>query len=572
MPLLLRNLRIELEEPEEALGRVISRRLRVSENDLRAYGVTGRSLDARDKEDLHFRYQVELALRGGVAEERRCARRLRPNEFAWIEPVALVEPTEGTDSLRQRPVVVGFGPAGMFAALRLAELGYKPIVLERGRTVRRRHRDILQRYYRFREFDPESNLLFGEGGAGTYSDGKLYTRVHDPLVPMILARLYQYGAAPDILIDARPHIGSDRLPRICWRIREAIERFGGEVRFEARLANVDIREGRLEAIDIASDTCAQTGRASGGGRQDGGAVPCENAAASCIAPSSGRERMEAGPVLLGIGHSARDTYHMLASRGVRLDARPFQIGVRIEHPQSLVDRWQYGGLAGNPRLGPAEYHLVAKGACGAAGDLFSFCMCPGGQILPTHESAGLVATNGASGSRRGGCFANSGLVITVDPQTMGMDALAGLRYQHEWERRAFLATGSTYRVPAQRAADFLAKRGSEGELVTSFPLGGAWTDLRAMLPGEVVTALERGLPMLDRRMRGFAGGDALITGPETRASAPVRITRDVETRMAIGVDGLYPIGEGAGYAGGIVSAAIDGWRSAEEIVRKYRRP
>lgn len=555
MPLLLRNLRIELEETEDVLRAAIARRLRVSESELRAYGVVGRSLDARDKDDLHFRYRVELALRGGEMEERRCARRLRPNEFAWIEPVAHLEPVEGADPLRQRPVVVGFGPAGMFAALRLAELGYKPVVLERGRPVRRRHRDILQRYYRFRDFDPESNLLFGEGGAGTYSDGKLYTRVHDPLVPTILARLYQYGASPDILIDARPHIGSDRLPRICWRIREAIERLGGEVRFEARLVDVEIRGGRLEAIDIGGE-CAM----------DPSASVCDGARAA------GQEHLDVGPVLLGIGHSARDTYHMLGSRGVRLDARPFQIGVRIEHPQSLVDRWQYGGLAGNPRLGPAEYHLVAKGACGAAGDLFSFCMCPGGQILPTNESAGLVATNGASGSRRGGHFANSGLVITVDPQAMGMDALAGLRYQQEWERRAFLATGSTYRVPAQRAVDFLSQRGSEGELVTSFPLGGAWVDLRAILPNEVVAALQRGLPMLDRRMRGFAGEDAMITGPETRASAPVRITRDAESRMAIGVEGLYPVGEGAGYAGGIVSAAIDGWRSAEQIVRKYRRP
>ncbi len=561
MPLLLRNLRIELEEPEEALAGRIARRLRVPQGEVRAYGVVGRSLDARDKDDLHFRYQVELALHGGEPEEKRCARRLRPNEFAWIAPRPKVEPVEGRDPLRQRPVIVGFGPAGMFAALRLAELGYRPIVLERGRPVRRRHRDILQRYYRFRDFDPESNLLFGEGGAGTYSDGKLYTRVHDPLVPMILTRLYQYGAAPDILIDARPHIGSDRLPRICWRIREAIERLGGEVRFGARLADVEIAEGRLEAIRISGESTLGESVPSG-----------ESTASGAVSSMGGSDRIDVGPVLLGIGHSARDTYHMLASRGVRLDARPFQIGVRIEHPQSLVDRWQFGGLAGHPRLGPAEYHLVAKGACGAAGDLFSFCMCPGGQILPTNESAGLVATNGASGSRRGGEFANSGLVITVDPQAIGMDALAGLRYQQEWERRAFLATGSTYRVPAQRAVDFLSQRSSDGELVTSFPLGGAWTDLREILPAEVVAALQRGLPMLDRRMRGFAGEDAMITGPETRASAPVRITRDAGTRMAIGVEGLYPIGEGAGYAGGIVSAAIDGWRSAEAIAQRYRRP
>ncbi|MCG3129866.1 MAG: hypothetical protein FLDDKLPJ_00603 [Phycisphaerae bacterium] len=536
MPFLLRNIRLELEEPEDALPARVAARLRVPPTAVRAYAIVHRALDARRKDDLHFRYQVEVALDGGEPRERSCVRRLRPAEVAWLRAAPYPAPEEGGEPLVNRPIIVGFGPAGMFAALRLAELGYRPLVLERGQPVRRRHRDILQRYYRFRDFDPESNLLFGEGGAGTYSDGKLYTRVHDPLTKEILVRLYQHGADPDILVNARPHIGSDRLPRICWRLREAIERLGGEVRFGARVEDVRIETDRLAGLRV------------------------------------GDAWWETGPVLLGIGHSARDTYRMLDRRGVRLEARPFQIGVRIEHPQALVDRWQYGAAAGHSRLGPAEYHLVAKGACGDAGDLFSFCMCPGGEILPTNESEGLIATNGASRSRRGGRFANSGLVITVDPRVAGPSALEGLAYQERWERLAYEATGGTYCVPAQRATDFLADRTSDGVLETSFPLGAAWTRLRSILPAEVAEALARGLPMLDGRMPGYAGEDAILTAPETRASAPVRIVRDPTSRVACGVDGLYPIGEGAGYAGGIISAAIDGWRTADAVVARHRRP
>lgn len=535
MPLLVRNIRLGLDEPEESLPQRVADRLRIAVSQIRAWSILSRSLDARDTADIHFRYQVELALHGGDAQERRCVHRLRPNEYAWLRVRKAVEPKEGDQPLRQRPIVVGFGPAGMFAALRLAELGYRPLVLERGRNVRRRHRDVMQRYYRERDFDPESNLLFGEGGAGTYSDGKLYTRVHDELVKPVLARLYQFGAPPEVLIDARPHVGSDLLPRICWNLRDHIERLGGTIRFEARLSDIQIEDGRLIAIRIND------------------------------------ERVEAGPVLLGIGHSARDTYRMLAARGVVLEPRPFQIGVRIEHPQAIVDRWQFGSAAGHPRLGPAEYSLVARGACGGQGDLFSFCMCPGGQILPTHESPGLIATNGASRASRNGPFANAGLVITVDPAMIGGNALTGLDYQAHWERLAYRATGETYRVPCQRANDFLTGRPSDGALETSFPLGGAWADIRALVPKEVATALERGLPALDRVRPGFAGADAIITAPETRASAPVRITRDDHTREAVGVADLYPIGEGAGYAGGIVSAAIDGWRSAEAVAGKYRR-
>ena len=279
--------------------------------------------------------------------------------------------------------------------------------------------------------------------------------------------------------------------------------------------------------------------------------------------------LEVGPVLLAIGHSARDTIRLLAKRGVPIDTKPFQLGVRIEHLQERVNQWQYGAAAGHERLAPAEYHLVAKHVTEDEGDLFSFCMCPGGIILPTNESDGLIATNGASRSQRSGKFGNSGLVITLDPKTRGHSALEGLKYQEDFERRAFEMTGGSYRVPAQRASDFLEGKASTGPLETSFPLGAQWADVRALMSEEVVAALDRGLPILNKKFPGFSGSEAMITAPETRASAPVRIVRDQATREAETVANLFPIGEGAGYAGGIVSAAVDGIKSADVIMRTY---
>lgn len=545
MPIIVRNIRLGLDEPEDQLLHTVAKRLRVSTKAVRAYAIVRRSLDARRKNDIHFSYQIELELDEPAAKQRKRLKRFGLNDAAWLDPPQCDLPEPGTETLHQRPIVIGFGPAGMLAAIRLASLGYQPIVLERGREVRQRHRDVMQRYYQERDFDPTSNLLFGEGGAGTYSDGKLYTRISDPRCRYVLETLYQHGADPDVLIDARPHIGSDRLPSICTRIRLKIESLGGQIRFECHVDDIRIADGKLEAIHLA-----------GAGAPQGG------------------EWMPTGPVILAIGHSARDTVRMLHDRGIRIDPKPFQIGIRIEHPQSLVDTWQYGAAAGHRRLGSAEYHMVAKKAAGEYGDVFSFCMCPGGTILPTNESHEMIATNGASRANRAGPFANSGLVMTVDPTTLIADtghnvALEAMAYLERWERLAFKATNRTYRVPAQRAQDFLGNVVSDGALETSFPLGGQWTAIPEIIPAAVNTALRRALPMLDAKYPGFAGPDAIITGPETRASAPVRITRDPQTRQAEGVAGLYPAGEGAGYAGGIVSAAVDGIAAADCIIRHY---
>jgi len=534
MALVVRNIRLSLDEPEERIQTKAVRRLRVRPDDISQYAVVRRSLDARGADAPEFVYTVELALTGGRTEEARCIQRAHGRNVARITPRSDAPIDPGSVPLKHRPVIVGFGPAGMFAALRLAEYGYHPIVLERGRDVRTRHRDVMHEFYRQRHFNPESNLLFGEGGAGTYSDGKVYTRVHNPLVRDVLATLCRFGARPDVLIDAKPHIGSDLLPTICRRMREHIEKAGGTIRFGARVDDLEVADEHVSAVRI------------------------------------GDTRVEADVVLLGIGHSARDTYRILSSRGVAMEAKPFQLGVRIEHPQSLVDTWQYGTCASHPRLPPADYQLVARGAAASAGDLFSFCMCPGGTILPTNESESLIATNGASRSTRSGPFANSGFVITVDPADVGSDPLAALEYQRRWEQLAFEATGGTYQVPAQRCTDFLADRASDGKLETSYPLGGRWTQLRQILPPNLISALCRGIRQLDRKMPGFAGPDAIITAPETRASAPIRIVRGRESRESISIAGLYPIGEGAGYAGGIISAAIDGIRSAEGIIRTYQ--
>lgn len=548
MPILVRNLRLGLDTPDEHLLQVVAKRLGVPVDAIRTYAIVRRSLDARRKDDIHFSYQVELDLDEPHDVQRRRLERLATPDAVWLEPQAAEVPKCGGHDLPERPIIIGFGPAGMFAALRLAQRGYKPIILERGREVRRRHRDILERYYVQGDFDPSSNLLFGEGGAGTYSDGKLYTRINDPLCRTVLETYYQHGGDPDILVDSRPHIGSDRLPTVCTRIREKIESLGGEIRFECHVDDIRIADGRLESIHLAGD-----------GSRGGGSW------------------MRVGPTVLAIGHSARDTIRMLHGRDVSIGAKPFQIGVRIEHPQAMVDKWQYGAAAGHQRLAAAEYHAVAKRAAGAQGDVFSFCMCPGGMILPTNESPGLVATNGASRSGRSGPFANSGLVISVDPTTLDLGgntnaALAGLAFLERWERLAFQATEESYRVPAQRAADFLRGRLSDGQLETSYPLGGQWADIASLVPKQVTAALKRALPMLARKFPGFAGNDGLITGPETRASSPVRILRDPTTRQAVATQNLYPVGEGSGYAGGIVSAAVDGIKTADVIIRHYAPP
>jgi len=433
-----------------------------------------------------------------------------------------------------RPVVVGTGPCGLFCALLLARHGWKPIVLERGKPAGPRARDVTGFWRRGMEFNPESNVQFGEGGAGTFSDGKLYTQIRDreQRIPWILQELVRAGAPEDILIKARPHIGTDRLIKVVRTVREEIESLGGEVRFETMLEELLLRDGRVRGVRLR-----------------------------------GGEEIATDRVILAVGHSARETFVMLHRLEVFMEAKPLSIGVRVEHPQSLIDRTQYGRWAGHPLLGAAPYKFVHHGRGGRTA--YSFCMCPGGLVVAAGSEPGGVVTNGMSSYARAEANANSGFMIDVQPADYGEGMLAGVEFQRRWEQRAFAAGGGDYRAPVQTIGDFLARRATRelGSVPCSYQPGVTPGDLRECLPPYVAAALREAIPAIDRNLSGFAHPAAVLVGVETRSSSPLRITRDDTTLESVSTPGLYPAGEGAGYAGGIISAAVDGMRVAERLLR-----
>jgi hypothetical protein len=440
-----------------------------------------------------------------------------------------IMPEPGQVRLANRPVVIGSGPGGLAAAYFLAECGYRPLLLERGPPVSERIRDV-KAFDEGGEFKPESNYLFGEGGAGTFSDGKLTCRLTGPDVKRILELFAECKGKPSILYEHRPHLGSNRLPAVVKAMRQRIERMGGEVRFHCRVEDLDIANGNARGLATSS-----------------GYIPAE-------------------VIMLAFGHSARDTYRMLHHRGVPMVQKPFQFGVRVEHPQELVNRVQYGPPRLEEKLGAADYSLVAHGSP----DLFSFCMCAGGYIIPSVSEAGYFCTNGMSLSKRDSFYANSGLVVTVPTDAFGgADILAGLRLQEQYESKAFALGRGEYRCPVQRAVDFLNDCVTPAIPQTSYPRGGVSANLAELLPDLVREAVRHGLPILDKRWHGRFLPEAMLAAPEARGSSPVRLLRESESRASPGIDGLYPVGEGAGYAGGIVSAAVDGLRSAKAIIAKY---
>ena len=532
MSIRVSNLRLSVDEPEAALGGRLAQVLGLRADELTQWRILRKSLDARNKHALQFVYAAEVVVpeeAGRIAALAQRGRKHRAAVEHYDEP-PFAMPAPGSRPLASRPVVIGSGPAGLVAAYFLAEQGYQPLVLERGRAVRDRIRDV-QAFDDGGPLDPESNYLFGEGGAGTFSDGKLTSRGAGPDVRRVLELFAECKGKPSILYDYRPHLGSNRLPAVVKAIRQRIEALGGEVRFSCRVEDIEHCDGRLVNLHTSAGTIA------------------------------------ADAALLAIGHSARDTYEMLVRRNVPLAQKPFQMGLRIEQPQEVVNRVQYGPTKLEMKLGAADYSLVAHGA----NDVFTFCMCAGGQIIPSVSAPGTFCSNGMSLSKRDSPFANSGLVVTVPLEHFGgADVLAGVRLQEVFERRAYALSGDEYRCPIQGAQDFVSRRPTRSLPPCSYTRKGlVLADLAELLPDVVRAAILHGLPQLDRRWHGRFLANAVLVGPEARGSSPVRIVRDDASRESPGIDGLYPVGEGAGYAGGIISAAVDGLRSAKAVVAKY---
>ncbi len=533
---------LPVDHPEEALKRAVARVLRIPPSTITSCEVAKVSADARKKDDgVRLNYIVHVTHPDEAAILAKCARdsrvQLAPDtRYAFADPPKA--PTATPDA--ERPVIVGAGPCGMFAALLLARAGRCPIILERGKMAGPRARDVTRFWREGGEVDPDSNVQFGEGGAGTFSDGKLYTGIKDRehRIRWLLTELVAHGAPEDILVKGKPHIGTDRLITVVRRLREEITELGGEYRFETRVTDLRIENGAVRGLITASG-----------------------------------EEIAAGTVILAVGHSARDTFDMLHRHRVPMEAKPFSVGARIEHPQSLIDQSMFGPDAGHPRLGAAAYKFVHH--CGKGRDTgraaYSFCMCPGGLVVAASSEPGGVVTNGMSSYARADANANAGFMIEIRPEDYGgteADPLAGIRFQREWERRAYQLGGEDYRAPAQRLGDFLARRPTRefGDVAPSYRPGVVPADLRDCLPDYVAEAMRTALPQIARNLRGFDLPDAVLTAVETRSSSPLRVTRDPESLQCPAIRGLYPAGEGAGYAGGIISAAADGLRVAERLL------
>ncbi len=528
------DLKLPLHHPDEALPAAICKRLRITPRELIRFAIARRGNDARDKANIALVYAIDVA----VKNEGAVLTRFKRDRDIGLTPNTHYKPAIMAPPGVRRPVVIGAGPCGLLAALILTQAGFRPIILERGKVVRERTKDTWG-LWRKSVLNPESNVQFGEGGAGTFSDGKLYSRIKDPrhLNRKVLTEFVKAGAPPEILTAAHPHIGTFRLVTMVESMRAQIEELGGEYRFGTRVEGLDIQ---------ADDAGARHVR--GLHLHDG-------------------SYLEADHVVLAVGHSARDTFAMLLEAGVHAEAKPFSIGVRIEHPQSWIDRARFGQDAGNPILGAAEYHISHH--CKNGRTVYSFCMCPGGTVVAATSEEGRVATNGMSQYSRNERNANSGFVVAIDPERdYPGDPLAGITLQRALEEKAFVAGGSNYFAPAQRVGDFLARRPSTslGSVVPSYRPGVTPTDLAEVLPDFAVEAMREAIPVFGRQIAGYDHPDVVMTGVETRTSSPVRFTRG-EDGHSLNTRGLFPAGEGAGYAGGILSAAVDGIKTAEAVAR-----
>lgn len=532
MALLIKNIVLPLTAEESSLKQLAARALAMPENSIRAMRVARISTDARKKDEIVQLYSLRVEL--DARDEERVLKKGRANIEADADYTD-IEVKLGTKRLESPPVVIGMGPAGLFAAYTLAKYGYKPVLLERGRSGAQRNGDV-ERFCAEGILDPESNVMFGEGGAGAFSDGKLMTRIKDPRAYSVIRTLARFGAPQEILVQAKPHVGTDKLKKTVEGIRKEIVSLGGEVRFETKLTGVDIQDGRLRAVFVQS--------------------------------GSQKTRLECSACVLAIGQGARDSYRMLSQSGLILQAKAFAVGVRVEHPREMIDAAQFGKWAGNARLGAAEYHLSEQ-----VGDrgVYTFCMCPGGVVIPSSSGMEQVVTNGMSYYARNAENSNAAIVVQVSPKDFGSEALSGMLFQEEIEKKAFLAGGGNFFAPACCVGDFLKRKTSScfGDVKPSYRPGTVCADIDKCLPDFVTEPLRTGIEAFGRRIRNYAMHDAVITAVESRTSSPVRILRD-ENGEAAGCLGMYPVGEGAGYAGGIVSAAVDGMRASERIMSIFR--
>ena len=530
----LTEIKLPLDHSPEAIAKAAIARLDINPSDLISCTVFRRAHDARKKSAIFLIYSLDVEVKNEAVVLKKFADdarvQLTPNiDYKFV--------AHAPTNLATRPIVIGAGPCGLFAALLLAQMGFRPIILDRGKVVRERTKDTW-RLWRQSELNPESNVQYGEGGAGTFSDGKLYSQIKDSrhLGRKVLTEFVKAEAPEEILTEAKPHIGTFRLVKMVENMRKSIESLGGEYRFQCRVTDLDIR--------INSD----------GSRQVKGVV-LENG-----------EHIASDHVVLAIGHSSRDTFQMLEDRGVYIEAKPFSLGFRIEHPQSIIDVARFGKYAGNPILGAADYKLVHHAKNGRS--VYSFCMCPGGTVVAATSEIGRVVTNGMSQYSRAERNANAGIVVGITPEDYPNSPLAGIDFQRKWESAAFVAGGGTYTAPAQLVGDFIAGKPSThlGSVVPSYKPEVKPTDLSSCLPDFAITAIREALPAFGRQIKGFDMADAVLTGVETRTSSPIRIKRD-ETLQSLNTKGLFPAGEGAGYAGGILSAGVDGIKIAEAVAK-----
>ena len=530
MSIRVSNINLSIDEPLEEIKRKVSNKLKVCEDDIKELKIIRESVDARKKDNIKFNYSVEIE----IYNEKKILSKIKDKDVRIEDNTSEEKFEYGKEKLNFRPVIVGLGPAGLFAALNLARHGYNPIVFERGEDVSARTKTVEAFWRGEKDLNPESNVQFGEGGAGAFSDGKLTTRIKDKKCHFILKQLVRFGAPQDITYAGKPHVGTDILKTVVKNIREEIKALGGEVHFNSKLEKVNIKDGRLQSIKV-----------------NGNLIPCN-------------------ALILAIGHSPRDTYEMLLHEGIFMEPKAFALGVRVEHPQDLISFSQYGKFFNHPRLKTADYRLSYQSEKLNRG-VYSFCMCPGGVVVAAASEKNRLVTNGMSYHKRDGVNANSALVVTVSPEDFeGNSPLKGMEFQRKYEGLAYELGGGDYKAPVQLVGDFLKDQNSKkvGIVEPSYKPGYEFRELKSCLPDYVIDTLKEGIVKFDSRIKGYGMDDAVLTGIETRTSAPIRMTRN-ENLESISASGLYPTGEGAGFAGGIISAAVDGIKVSEIIMTKF---